>query len=472
MAGIDLLLMVKVIVHMLVMRWDQEELEEDVGYLGSSTLGALKIVKMPLCRRSLENEKLPTSYNNPITAPKDIVGIDQSSGSSKETSKKVPCESLKHTVRIEMGQERQAAELNISSNDENKSASFATNSKHQQLSNEASARFSTKLSDDLDLYSKETQSGKVVDIYQTSQRIETLKNTEECNIPILETPVCQEESSIIVNSDNIKISLTNIPSQEDRNVSSSNTAGPDCTLQALSSVTWAQNESESKSSSNQMTGQNRLSLSNSSQRKKPLSSLKAVLSSITAIKSKTLQAKKVGFLGEIPGDRTQSDNDRRKRQRVALFSFSESGVGSKSSNTKYHSSYASYNSIDSISRDNRRQPEDHDFPQDTTSCTITTVLMGLILAALILPATFRHAVRMFGSSVSSPPTLNEIEVAILFENLIKFSTVYKFFLCVVAMSSFRQALGWLVRHWMPAKIMRMFNICCKDQDVIDDESDV
>ncbi|RUS85215.1 hypothetical protein EGW08_007041 [Elysia chlorotica] len=425
MAGIDLLLVVKVVVHMVVMRWDQEEEDDDVGYLASSTFGAHKIVKMPLCPRFQENDQTPTSGNNSAIALQEDVDMYQNSESSTGPCTKTPCVPLEHTVVIEMGQE---IDLDVSANDQDKMVSNATNSGFQPENNNV-----VRASDGCDLYTKETaQLGKCVEAVCPSRKT-FLQNTEKCKlidkaqlksmretnlVTILEKPLCQEEASALVDCNHIKKTIRDMPTHKDRKVSTTSiTTVCDSSLPAQPSMTVPHKEAVGKSAPSRADEQGCLSLSNSSHTKRHLSSLKAVFSSFTALKSKTLQVKKkVGFLGEVSGDRTQSDYDRRKRRRVGLFSFSESGAGSKSSNTKYQSSYASYKTIDSTTGSIHNQPADHDFPQDHTSCTITTVLTGLILAALILPATCRHAVRMFGSSVSSPPSLKEIEV--LFNDLL------------------------------------------------------
>ena len=483
MAGIDLLLLVKLVVNILVARWDQEEPEDDVGYLGSSTFGAQKIVKMPLCRQAAQHEEASPSFNNRGAMRQDNnADVQQNSESSTGSSKMVLAVPLKHIVLVEAKSKRESGEVdNPQSNDE-KSESTLVSLEHQKQENGSSVDLSMKVSKSFDSCGREMPHlEQCMELVQNAEEKETFKNLEEQTIPIqtcvsrkasvivtnlvpiLESPICQEEAKITVESEELKIRAKDMSSHDIQTVSSTSVNSHSFPL-ALASKASSQKESVDDSSTHNEIEQSSFSRSMSSQRKNRISSFKAVFSSITIIKNLPLKAKKVGFLGEVSGDRTQSDKDRHRRRWTGLFSYSESGAASKSSNTKnYNSRYTSYKSIDST-RSSHRLPEDHEFTQDTTSCTIATVVMGWLMALLILPATFRHAVRIFGSSVSSKPSVDEIEMAILLENLVKCAAVYKFFLCAVAMSSFRQGFMWLLTHWVPQKVMRVSNICCRGQE--------
>ncbi|GFS24307.1 hypothetical protein ElyMa_001660300 [Elysia marginata] len=481
---------------MLVARWDKEEQDDDVDFVGSSTFGAHKIVKMPLSRQVLNHEDPPCPSIGQTIDSQNNDGRRRSSESSTGSSNKVSCGLLKHTVHIEVTHEKAKGEIDIViSNEENRQSVITSLGCQQQNNSKTGFYLSTTVSSDIDLLGKDANKLKRSgELMANLKKEETLQNEEEIKlsdqaplgfepsarasklVPILESQVDEDEAKLDLDTEGIQMTGSDASNKEVQNALMTNkTVYSESSQTAPNSMSTSspQEDSAVEGSAPKENGQDKLSRSFSSNKKRRLSNFKAVINSIAVMKTKTLRAKKVGFLGEVSGDRTQSDNDRQKRRRVGLFSYSESGAASKSSNTRYYSSYASYMSIDSTTGGgSHRQPEDQGFPQDTTSCTIATVLMGFILAVLILPATFRHAVRMFGSPVSSQPTINEINLAIMYENLVKFAAVYKFFLCVITMSSFRHALVWLVRQWVPAKLFHVSNFCCRNGNEADTASSV
>lgn len=125
--------------------------------------------------------------------------------------------------------------------------------------------------------------------------------------------------------------------------------------------------------------------------------------------------------------------------------------------TSSHRKSQEYSS--SLSTPSRVRPEDRALPNDTTACTATTVLLGLILAITFLPSTYTQAVKLFLDSPSSPPSPQEVQQAILFESLVKLNACYKLFLYTLVMPSFRSAVVWLLRHWVPGKLTRMSSMC-------------
>lgn len=103
--------------------------------------------------------------------------------------------------------------------------------------------------------------------------------------------------------------------------------------------------------------------------------------------------------------------------------------------------------------------EDNAFPNDAMACTMTTVLLGVGFAVAVLPSTYIHAIRLFLESPSTRPSPHAMQQAIFFENFIKLHAVYKLFLYIVLMPSFRQAIMWLLTSWLPSKIARMPSLC-------------
>ncbi|BFZ10241.1 hypothetical protein BsWGS_13280 [Bradybaena similaris] len=125
--------------------------------------------------------------------------------------------------------------------------------------------------------------------------------------------------------------------------------------------------------------------------------------------------------------------------------------------TSSHRKSQEYSS--SLSTPSRVRPEDRALPNDTVACTATTVLLGLILAITFLPSAYTQAVKLFLDSPSSPPSPQQLQQAILFESLVKLNACYKLFVYMLVMPSFRSAVVWLLRHWVPGKLTRMSSMC-------------
>ncbi|GFN77839.1 thyrotropin-releasing hormone receptor [Plakobranchus ocellatus] len=475
-AGIDLLLLLKLVVHIIVIHWDREEDEEGVEFLGSSTFGTHKIVKMPLCPQNKEMEKEPTSWNNSAIELDNKLDKERTPESSVESHKRIPIVLLAHSVLIE--------EKDMASNEaqkvcrERKEDSLEDNEglqQSQQLvrgdSREAAKRFIALASSqneethretffDSEVYSKNTLT------FQSFVSAEINSSEHKINKPHLERRVsvfpfvkeataCEKNKDIFVNS---------FVPQSKLDINLEETTQHSFIMQSSNNTTENRYSVTPPSANASQTDANSRSLSGVGKRR--ISTIKAVFTNISAKKSKRTGTKKVGFLGEVSGDRTRSDNANKKKRRTYFFSHSGSNVTSKSSNSKVFSSYASYKSIDSTaSRGSNRTPEDHEFPEDSTSCTVATVLMGVFLAIFVLPATFQHAIRMFGSPASSQPSFKEMETAVFLENFVKFAVVYKFFICLFTMNSFRQGLVWLLRYCV-CGIIKSSSCCyrCEDND--------
>lgn len=143
------------------------------------------------------------------------------------------------------------------------------------------------------------------------------------------------------------------------------------------------------------------------------------------------------------------------RQNCSFTSEAPSHTSISASNWRSYT----FNSVTSHTSRSQAIPEDHFFPNDVTACTVGTMLTGLAYAALVLPSTYTQAVRLFLDVPSTRPSRDELQQAVLFESLVKINAVYKFLMYCLVMSSFRQAIMWLLTHWIPSKITRMSSIC-------------
>lgn len=118
-------------------------------------------------------------------------------------------------------------------------------------------------------------------------------------------------------------------------------------------------------------------------------------------------------------------------------------------------SYCDFTSFASNVSRNTIIPSDHMLDDDIIANSVVTVVAGVILAVLTIPSIYTEAKALFLSpSPIDRPDFHVVQLSILFESLVKFNAVYKFFLYVVSLGSFRQASLILLNVWIPNKLAR------------------
>ncbi|KAH9496564.1 hypothetical protein Btru_017360 [Bulinus truncatus] len=170
-----------------------------------------------------------------------------------------------------------------------------------------------------------------------------------------------------------------------------------------------------------------------------------VLSNLKLNKSKTGDSYSVDYLQD---SLASSDQGHYKRRATSLNnSYSDAHWRS--------CTFASYTS--NASRTHAVH-EDSSFPNDVTACTVSTMMTGILYAALVLPTTYAQALNLF-TGTPTKPSSSDIQQAILYESLVKINAAYKFFLYFCLMPSFRYALVWLIKQWFPSKLTRVSHFC-------------
>ena len=108
-----------------------------------------------------------------------------------------------------------------------------------------------------------------------------------------------------------------------------------------------------------------------------------------------------------------------------------------------------------------------DLSSENAMATRTCIVAGLLYIGLMLPSVYIRSQMQFGERRGPFPTPREAELMKLFEQIVRFNAIYKFFLYVLLLKSFRRALKLLFtrccRPKRSKKSKRQYVSCCSKE---------
>lgn len=96
------------------------------------------------------------------------------------------------------------------------------------------------------------------------------------------------------------------------------------------------------------------------------------------------------------------------------------------------------------SGDSNPPPPEFDISRERTRATLLVIVAGVIFLIIMLPSSIFRAKQYFNALVR--PSIRDMEIMVITEDIVKFNSVYKIFLYPVMLKSFRRGLVHFLKH--------------------------